>query len=92
MAANTVAQNPPAVNDETVCVLEWLSTDPQLHKAAHIITKLGGSDALIEWVCECAVPNLGNTLGGDLLGRALGEVDFRHIAGALVEAGIAASR
>ena len=50
-------------------------------KASHIL-----ADDLAEWVKDELLPDLGTTFAADLLGYAIGEVDWHEIAKGLLDA------
>jgi hypothetical protein len=74
---------PTRRNYETRCVLDWLMNDRRLHAMARQVAQTGGNDDMVDFVCNVAFPDLGPTPRGDLLGQALGRVDYRAVRAAL---------
>lgn len=76
MAALSIAQD--VEDDETQCVIRHFEGNP----TARMIAEWGGHDALVEWVCNVAVPQP-EGMAGELIGLALGRVDFRRVYASL---------
>jgi hypothetical protein len=77
-------------NYETWCVNLWLSNDEGLyHETRQLLRGCGRrydrADALNCWVRDDLAPDLGATFAADLLGSALGSVDWYEIADAWTE-------
>lgn len=83
MRTLTVPQKIDADNydefDDTARVCYWITKDNILRKTARIIAEFGGIDALIQWVCECFIPELGDSLANDLAVHAVDHVNFRQV-------------
>jgi hypothetical protein len=65
-----------ANEDEMVTKGYWTVAEAQRYRLA---------DSLKQWVTDDLAPDLGASFGADLLGYALGEVDWHEIAASAIE-------
>jgi hypothetical protein len=76
MASLSIAQD--VEDDETQCVIDRFRDNP----TARFIAEWAGHDGLLEWVCNVAIPQP-EGIAGELVGLALGRVDFHRVCAAL---------